>query len=218
MSEERRKKRKEKRKKIIQDFTKFISRGSVIDMAVGVVIGGAFGAIVTSLVGILLSVSTWGVPGGLSGLVTVLPALNPSQTATTLGWENVYSFSDFAAKAEEIGGMSSQEAQLFMNAYTQRGNTFYYKGCAIIDWGSFINAIITFLIVALTLFIILKTFNYLQAKRLAIEEKIKEQYYVKHPDERPVPEEPKAPAPTEVELLTEIRDALKSKPNKDKDK
>ena len=50
-----------------------------IDMAVGVIIGGAFSAIVTAVVNILLSLCTWGLPGGLKGLVTVLPALNAGQ-------------------------------------------------------------------------------------------------------------------------------------------
>ena len=57
-----------------KDFKAFISRGNILDMAVGVVIGNAFGAIVTALVNILLSICLWGVPGGLKGLVTVLVA------------------------------------------------------------------------------------------------------------------------------------------------
>ncbi|MDR0934979.1 MAG: MscL family protein [Erysipelotrichaceae bacterium] len=191
------------------EFKKFIKRGNAVDMAVGVVIGGAFNAIVTALVGILLSISTWGVPGGLKGLVTILPALNPSQTATTVGWQDSYSSTAFADLAAEIGKESSQKASLFMASYTQRGNAYYYNGCAIIDWGSFINAVITFIIIALTLFVIIKVYNYLQAKRAELEKKIEEDYYKKHPEERPVPVEAPIPAPTEVELLTEIRDVLK---------
>ena len=61
------------------EFKAFISRGNVLDMAVGVVIGGAFSAIVTAVVNILMSVCTWGVPGGIAGLVTVLPALTDAQ-------------------------------------------------------------------------------------------------------------------------------------------
>uniref|UniRef100_A0A8C5IEH9 P-type Ca(2+) transporter n=1 Tax=Junco hyemalis TaxID=40217 RepID=A0A8C5IEH9_JUNHY len=57
--------------------------------------------------------------------------------------------------------------------YTQHGDTWTYKQSAIIDWGTFINAIIAFLIIALTLFVILKTFNYLTAKRKALEEAAK---------------------------------------------
>jgi hypothetical protein len=61
------------------EFKAFITRGNVVDMAVGVIIGGAFSAIVTAMVNILLSLCTWGLPGGLKGLVTVLPALNDGQ-------------------------------------------------------------------------------------------------------------------------------------------
>ena len=66
-------------KKFFAEFKTFIARGNVLDMAVGVVIGGAFSAIVNALVNILLSVCTWAVPGGLKGLVTVLPAANDMQ-------------------------------------------------------------------------------------------------------------------------------------------
>src|SRR5574344_2826037 len=69
----------ESSKHVWADFKKFITRGNILDMAVGVIMGSAFGAIVTSLVNILLSVCTWAVPGGIKGLVTVLPALNDAQ-------------------------------------------------------------------------------------------------------------------------------------------
>ena len=49
------KKEKEKVKNEIIEFKKFISRGNVVDMAVGVIVGGAFGKIVTSLVNDILS-------------------------------------------------------------------------------------------------------------------------------------------------------------------
>lgn len=190
------------------EFKKFISRGSVIDMAVGVVIGGAFNAIVTSLVGILLSISTWGVPGGLNGLVTILPALNNSQKAP-MGWLNSYSAADFTDKATEIGAGSSQAASLFMDSYIKKGDAYFYNGAALIDWGSFINAIITFLIIALTLFIILKVYNFLQKKRAELEEKAREEHYKKHPELRPAPVEPGVPEPTQMDVLSEIRDLLK---------
>lgn len=203
---------KKKPHKLWNEFKSFIARGNAFDMAVGVVIGGAFNAIVTTLVNILLSLSTWGVPGGLKGLVTVLPALNAGQTATTLGWQDAYSAVDFAAKAGQIGSsQSSQAAALFMSSYTQRGTTYYYNGCALIDWGSFINAIITFLIIALTLFIIIKVFTYLSQKRAALELKVREEYYKLHPEERPKPKDPAKPLPSEVELLMEIRDTLQGK-------
>ena len=77
-------KRKEAGEGLINDFKKFITRGNVLDLAVGVIIGGAFNAIVTSFVNILMSVCTWGVPGGIKGLVTVLPAANDAQKGMDL--------------------------------------------------------------------------------------------------------------------------------------
>lgn len=57
-------------KKLFEDFKKFISRGNVIDMAVGVIIGTAFGKIVTSLVNDVLMPFIGGISGGVdfSGL------------------------------------------------------------------------------------------------------------------------------------------------------
>ena len=83
MTKEEKAARKAERKKagkgIWAEFKAFINRGNAFMLAVGVVIGGAFNAIVTSLVNILMSLATWGVPGGLKGLVTVLPALTDAQ-------------------------------------------------------------------------------------------------------------------------------------------
>lgn len=62
-----------------KEFKEFINRGNAFMLAVGVVIGGAFGAIVNAFVNMLMSLATWPVPGGLSGLVTVLPALTDGQ-------------------------------------------------------------------------------------------------------------------------------------------
>ena len=60
----------EKLKKSASDFKKFISRGNVVDMAVGVIVGGAFGKIVTSLVNDMLMPLIGVLLGGLdfSGL------------------------------------------------------------------------------------------------------------------------------------------------------
>lgn len=58
---------KKQRGSLWKDFKAFINRGNVVDMAVGVIMGSAFGAIVTAFTNILLSICTWGVPGGLTG-------------------------------------------------------------------------------------------------------------------------------------------------------
>lgn len=104
-------------RKFFSDFKKFISRGNILDMAVGVIVGGAFNAIVTAftnqiimpLINWLLSVISGG-QNGLEGAVTVL-------------------------KWAEDGTLE---------------NSIY------INWGAFISAILNFLIIAMTLFIILK--------------------------------------------------------------
>ena len=82
---------------------------------------------------------------------------------------------------------------------------------AVIDWGALLTAIISFLIIALVLFIIVKVIAAAQARKAALEAQAQEEYYKKHPEERPVPPEPGQPEPTEVELLKEIRDALVKK-------
>lgn len=149
-------------------------------MAVGVIMGSAFGAIVTAFTNILLSICTWGVPGGLTGLVTVLPAANDAQKGIE-GIGQYFSNNDLAEMAKiyctKLGGTYQGNEAQWINSlkalYTQHGDTWTYKQSAIIDWGTFINAIIAFLIIALTLFVILKTFNYLTAKRKALEEAAK---------------------------------------------
>ena len=198
MKKEKAKKTK-KVKGFFADFKAFISRGNAVDLAVGVVIGGAFGAIVNALVNILLNLCMWRVPGGLKGLVTVLPAASEAQTAPA-GYENVYTVSEFLAK-----GFSATEAGM----YTQHGAKYYYNGCSIIDWGSLINAVVSFIIIAFVLFTIIKVVGYFNRPKEEAKAKAKEEYYEKHPEERPAPVEPGKPEPTEVELLSEIRDLLK---------
>ena len=72
-------KKEKKGKKLWAEFKEFINRGNAFMLAVGVVIGGAFSAIVNAFVSMLMSIATWAVPGGLKGLVTVLPAVNATQ-------------------------------------------------------------------------------------------------------------------------------------------
>ncbi len=199
---------KKERIKLWQEFKKFISKGNVIDMAVGVIMGSAFSAIVTAVTNILLSICTWGVPGGIAGLVTVLPAVNDTQKGyEALGLNASYSVSDWTSKVGTLDNFAS-----IKDNYVLRGSTYYYKGLAVIDWGTLINAVITFLIISLFLFTVVKVFAYLQKKRDEIKAAELELYYQKHPEERPAPT-PEAPkAPTEVELLSDIK-ALLEKQN-----
>ena len=217
---------KKKGKGIFKEFKEFINKGNAFMLAVGVVIGGAFGAIVTAFVNILLSVATWAVPGGLKGLVTVLPALNAAQEGMdkTIGLGQKFATADLQSLAEALANKTYGEDVVAANPtlieqvkativgkYDLHGTIMTYKMSAVIDWGALLTAIISFIIIAIVLFIIVKVVAVAAAKKAALEEKAREEYYKKHPEERPVPPEPGVPEPTEVELLKEIRDALVKK-------
>ncbi|MGN6322528.1 MAG: large-conductance mechanosensitive channel protein MscL [Dyella sp.] len=130
---------------MLQEFKEFATRGNVVDMAVGVVIGAAFGKIVTSLVSDLIMPPIGWITGGIdfSDMKWVIrPADN----------------SNPAHKIPEVA----------------------------IAYGSFINTVIAFLIVAFAIFLLVKLVNRFYQKAAA------------------------ATSP-EVALLTEIRDLLKNK-------
>ncbi len=219
MSKTKKAEKKAKARSLWQDFKAFISKGSVLDMAVGVIIGGAFGAIVTAAVNILLSICTWGVPGGLKGLVTVLPAANDAQKGIegigqTFGLDQLKQMTEIYAQTKGVeitdGNYAAMESAL-TSKYTLHGTTYYFNGSSIIDWGTLINAVISFLIIAIVLFVIVRVAATLRQRKAEYDAKIREEYYKKHPEERPAPVEEAAPAPTETELLTQIRDLLKEK-------
>ena len=128
----------------IQDFKAFALKGNVMDMAVGVIIGGAFGKIVSSLVDDVLM--------PLVGMAT----------------GNV----DFTSLKFQIG----------------EG-----EGAAVLNYGTFIQNVVDFLIVALCIFFMVKGIAAMNRKK---EEE---------PAPAPAPAEPSA----EEKLLTEIRDLLK---------
>ena len=143
-------------KKFFEEFKAFVMRGNVMDMAVGVIVGGAFGAITTALV---------------SNVVTPLLAVlfnspNPDALNITLR------AADEAAGTEAI----------------------------VLGLGTFLGAIINFLVIALVLFSVIKAMN--KAKELAEAMKKKE-------EEEAAAEEPAKP--TTEELLTAILEELKSK-------
>lgn len=181
-------KAKEERKKngetLWTDFKKFISRGNILDMSVGVIMGNAFGAIVTAFTNILLSICTWGVPGGIKGLVTVLPAVNTAQSgyAPALDLGQSFAASDLQDLARKLAvdtytktvvdanpNLIESVKTTILSKYTIHGTVYTYNLSAVIDWGTFINAVISFLIIAITLFAIVKIFNSLSAKRKAFE-------------------------------------------------
>lgn len=121
---------------MLKEFKAFVLRGNVIDLAVAVVIGGAFGAIVSSLV---------------DDVITPL-LLNPVLEATG---------------AADIASLT----------------------WGAVKYGNFLAAIIKFVLIALVLFMVVRSINKLQ---------------------KPAPAAPAPPpGPTQEELLTEIRDLLK---------
>ena len=158
-------------------------------LAVGVVIGGAFNAIVTALVNILMSVATWAVPGGLKGLVTVLPAVNAAQRGMNpdLGLGQYFKADQLQGLAEALAKDTYGEATVattptlienvkttILGKYTLHGTTYTYNMSAVIDWGTFINAVIAFIIIAITLFVIVKVTTVLSKKREEAKAKLEQ--------------------------------------------
>lgn len=110
-------------KKILNEFKAFITKGNVVDLAVGMIVGAAFTAIVTALVNnIFKPLINWIPMGDLNGLITMLVPKDANGVEC----------------AKEL-------ADLTKSVY--------------IDWGSFIMAIINFLLTAVVLFAIVKLIN-----------------------------------------------------------
>ena len=184
------------------EFKEFMNRGNAFMLAVGVVIGGAFTAIVSAFTSILLNAVTAAVPGGLAGLVTPIKtatAINMAAAAGISPDQMVISAKDYLAI----------ESVAMRNLYVGYGGYYYFSSMPILNWGALINAVISFIIVGLVLFIIVKAVNTAAAKKAEAEAKARERYYEKHPEERPVPPEPGVPEPTEKELLASILVELK---------
>lgn len=134
-----RKELKAKKDGFFKDFKKFITRGNVLDMAVGVIVGGAFTAIINALSNnILKPIINW-----LLALVLGKDTLS-----------EVFTFLK-TAYVLDANGVATTEIDL--------ANSIY------IDWGAFINAIINFLLIAFTLFVIVRTISNVR-KRLDAKE------------------------------------------------
>ena len=130
---------------MMKEFKEFAMRGNVIDLAIGIVIGGAFGKIVSSFVGDVL----------MPPLGILIGGVDFSNLAITL--------KDAVAEAPAV----------------------------VLKYGSFIQSIVDFAIIAFAIFLLVKAMNTLKRKQ---EE---------------APPAPPAPSRQEV-LLTEIRDSLKT--------
>ena len=132
---------------MIQEFKEFAVKGNVVDLAVGIIIGGAFGTIVSSLVEDIIMPPIGLLIGGI----------------------------DFSQLTIPLGGTNEEGEPV------------------AIRYGEFLNEVISFLIVALAVFFLVKGMNSLQ--RRAEDEKAAAEV------------EP----PKDIALLTEIRDAIRSK-------
>jgi large conductance mechanosensitive channel len=138
---------------MLKEFKEFISRGSVIDLAVGIIIGAAFTSIVNSLVNDILMPPIGLLLGGI----------------------------DFSNFFITLKGTSQATLKATQDS-----------GAVVIAYGQFINAVIKFLIVAAAVFLLVKQVNIFLRKN---EE-----------------EKKAAPPPSpEVQLLSEIRDLLKTR-------
>ncbi|PKO24367.1 MAG: large conductance mechanosensitive channel protein MscL [Betaproteobacteria bacterium HGW-Betaproteobacteria-8] len=137
---------------MLKEFKAFAMRGNVVDMAVGIIIGAAFGSIVKSLVDDVIMP-----PVGL-----LLGNVDFSELFFVL--------KDGATAAPYATVVAAKEA-----------------GAVTLNYGLFVNALVSFIIVAFAVFLLVRTINRLKR------------------------EEPAAPpaTPEEVLLLREIRDALK---------
>ena len=191
-------KEKKEKKGIVKEFKEFIYRGNVLDMAVGVIIGAAFNAIVTSVVNILLSLCTWRIPGGIKGLITVLPAANDIQRGMNeaIGLGQYFEASQLQELATKMAVNTYGQDVVTANPnliesikstitsnYTLHGAKYVYNLSSSIDWGAFINAVISFLIIAVTLFVVIKTANKMREKREELNAKIQAKKDDKEPKE-----------------------------------
>ncbi len=179
-------------KNLWAEFKKFITRGNVIDLAVGVVIGAAFTAIVTSLTNdIIMPLINWAVGGEENGIASLCTVIK--------------------------------------GAYLEDGS-LDLANSLVINWGTFIQAILDFILIALVVFAIVKVINTVRdagnkfgdAAKKEKEIKKLEKQFVKQglekaeakakaeeqyaADHAPAPAEPAKP--TVEELLTEIRNLL----------
>ena len=198
-------------KKFFEEFRKFIMRGNIIDMSVGVIVGGAFTSIVNGLTdNILRPLINWFL-------------------ALILGTDSLSEVYTYLKKVEV--------AELDANGVATGKMIVDLSQSIYIDWGAFINAIINFLIIAFVLFIILKTINAIneshqrlqdiqtridwkkenniklskkeKAFLVKAEKKAKEDEAKRLAEEEALKNQPK-PVTTE-DILIEIRDLLKNK-------
>ena len=142
---------------MLKEFRDFINRGNVVDLAVAVIIGGAFGQITAALVNQVIMPPLGLLIGGVD-------------------------FASLGFVLKDAGAYPSVAAAV-------------EAGAPVIQIGAFLNTVINFLIVAFTIFLVLRSYNRVQARFARAQAE--------------APAEP-APPPADVALLTEIRDLLRA--------
>ena len=136
-------------RKFFREFKEFISRGNILDMAIGVIIGSAFSAIVTAFT---------------NKIIMPLVNLALAQGGAEEGLEASFTF--------------------LKKVYESDGITVDLTKSIYIDWGAFITAIINFLIIALTLFIILKVAMHSSKVLEKARNKVKAEYKLTKADKK----------------------------------
>ncbi len=132
-NEAKKKEKKKKKKQFWADFKKFISRGNIVDMAIGVAVASAFTAIVKAFT---------------NGFVSpILALLGNNAELSEMKWIIR------PEKLDETGAVTSAEVAIL--------------------WGSFLQAIFDFLIIAFTFFVILRIFTAFKARAEKISAEIK---------------------------------------------
>lgn len=145
-----------KMRKIIDEFKKFIMRGNVIDMAVGVIVGSAFTAIVNGMSNFILK-----------------PIINWILTLI-LGKDSLSEVYTFLIKEFKTVESTNDLGETIVETVIDLENSIF------IDWGSFINAVINFFIIAIVLFTIVKLINAFRDSRKEFNEKVSKKTLDRH--------------------------------------
>jgi large conductance mechanosensitive channel len=167
--------------RLLREFRDFALKGNVVDLAVGVIIGVAFGAIVTSLVSDVLMPPIGKLVGNLDFTNLYISLSDKIDEANRVYGEKIAATQPTTDKSVPQALDSSR--RLPLDKAKELG--------PVIAYGKFITAVINFVIIAFCVFVLIKLMM-LAKKRFEKEQAA-------------------APPPPEVALLTEIRDLLKQK-------
>ena len=136
-------------KKFFEEFKKFVTRGNVVDMAVGVIVGSSFTAIVNGLSDFILK-----------------PIIN-WLLAIIFGKNSLSEIYTFLTRVDITTDVLDMNGNVIGTEIVPDLTQSIY-----IDWGSFINAVINFFLIAFVLFTLVKIINAVRDSQLAIGEKI----------------------------------------------